>query len=68
MPALADVDLVTLVTLARSPTEGESLLLLVLEGWMVEQKKDADYIFHELTRSICPECKQVIDAQVPATR
>ncbi len=31
---------------------------------MVEQKKDADYIFHELTRSICPECKQVIDAQV----
>ena len=20
-------------------------------------KKDADYIFHELTRSICPQCK-----------
>ena len=20
-------------------------------------KQDADYIFHELTRSICPECK-----------
>ena len=27
-------------------------------------KRDADYIFHELTRSICPECKTVIDAQV----
>ena len=27
-------------------------------------KQDADYIFHELTRSICPECKKVIDAQV----
>ena len=21
-------------------------------------KQDADYIFHELTRSICPECKR----------
>ena len=28
------------------------------------QKQDADYIFHELTRSICPECKVVIDAQI----
>ncbi len=27
-------------------------------------KQDADFIFHELTRSICPECKKVIDAQV----
>ena len=27
-------------------------------------KQDADFIFHELTRSICPECKTVIDAQV----
>ena len=27
-------------------------------------KQDADYIFHELTRSICPDCKSVIDAQV----
>ena len=24
--------------------------------------RDADYIFHELTRSICPQCKVVIDA------
>ena len=27
-------------------------------------KRDADYIFHELTRSICPECRKVIDAQI----
>ena len=26
--------------------------------------RDSDYIFHELTRSICPDCKRVIDAQV----
>jgi len=30
----------------------------------VRVKQDADYIFHGLTRSICPECKTVIDAQV----
>jgi uncharacterized radical SAM superfamily Fe-S cluster-containing enzyme len=30
----------------------------------VKVKQDADYIFHELTRSICPECKTVIDAQI----
>jgi uncharacterized radical SAM superfamily Fe-S cluster-containing enzyme len=29
-----------------------------------EAKKDADYIFYELTRSICPNCRKVIDAQV----
>jgi uncharacterized radical SAM superfamily Fe-S cluster-containing enzyme len=27
-------------------------------------KKDADYVFYELTRSICPKCRRVIDAQV----
>jgi len=27
-------------------------------------KRDADYVFFELTRSICPECRRVIDAQV----
>jgi uncharacterized radical SAM superfamily Fe-S cluster-containing enzyme len=25
---------------------------------------DADYVFYELTRSICPQCKRVIDAQI----
>jgi uncharacterized radical SAM superfamily Fe-S cluster-containing enzyme len=29
-----------------------------------QQKKDADYVFYELTRSICPECRKVIDAQI----
>ena len=28
------------------------------------KKKDADYIFYELTRSICPQCRRVIDAQI----
>src|SRR5260370_91962 len=27
-------------------------------------KKDADYVFYELTRSICPNCRKVIDAQI----
>ena len=27
-------------------------------------KLDADFIFHELTRSICPDCRRLIDAQV----
>jgi len=29
-----------------------------------DQKQDAEYIFHELTRSICPECRRVIDAKI----
>ena len=28
------------------------------------KKKDADYVFYELTRSICPNCRKVIDAQI----
>lgn len=28
------------------------------------KKKDVDYVFYELTRSICPECRQVIDAHI----
>lgn len=27
-------------------------------------KRDADHVFHELTRSICPECRRLIDAHV----
>ena len=27
-------------------------------------KRDADYVFYELTRSICPDCRRVIDAQI----
>ena len=28
------------------------------------RKNDADYVFYELTRSICPDCRRVIDARV----
>jgi hypothetical protein len=29
-----------------------------------QKKKEADYVFYELTRSICPECRRVIDAHI----
>jgi len=25
---------------------------------------DSDYVFHELTRSICPVCRRIIDAKI----
>jgi len=28
------------------------------------QKRDADFVFYELTRSICPDCRKLIDAKV----
>jgi 7,8-dihydro-6-hydroxymethylpterin dimethyltransferase len=28
------------------------------------RKRDADYVFYELTRSICPQCRKVIDAKI----
>ena len=28
------------------------------------QKQDLDYVFYELTRSICPECRRVIDGHI----
>ena len=31
---------------------------------LANRKKTADSIFHELTRSICPECRLVIDAEI----
>src|SRR3984893_17783619 len=31
---------------------------------MQDKKRDADYVFYELTRSICPVCRKVIDAQI----
>ena len=30
----------------------------------VETKQDADHVFYELTRSICPVCRDTIDAQI----
>ncbi len=31
---------------------------------VTESKTDADYVFYELTRSICPTCRRVIDGHV----
>ena len=31
---------------------------------MAAYKKDADYVFYELTRSICPVCRRVLDGHV----
>ena len=28
------------------------------------KKRDADYVFYELTRSVCPKCLETIDAQI----
>ena len=28
------------------------------------KKKDADYVFYELTRTLCPECRKVVDGHV----
>ena len=30
----------------------------------LQTKQDADYVFYELTRSICPVCRDTIDAQI----
>lgn len=40
------------------------MTLQIDENTQPSGKQDSDYIFHELTRSICPDCKRVIDAHV----
>jgi len=42
----------------------ENMSDTVLKPANVRQKKDVDYVFFELTRSICPTCRRVIDAQI----
>jgi 7,8-dihydro-6-hydroxymethylpterin dimethyltransferase len=37
---------------------------VVQEAVPQRTRSDVDYVFHELTRSICPDCRRVIDAQV----
>jgi len=34
------------------------------KAFSADLKQDADYVFYELTRSICPECRRVIDAKI----
>lgn len=48
-------------TVASSSVEARSRL----QG-AVPHKKDADYVFYELTRSICPReaCRRVIEAHI----
>lgn len=46
-----------------------SLTVLKLGATGIQQKpsaikSDANYVFYELTRSICPTCRRVIDAKV----
>ena len=31
---------------------------------MIASRREADYIFYELTRSICPVCRATVDAQI----
>ena len=33
-------------------------------GGVAGRRADSDYVFHELTRSICPICRRVIDAKI----
>ena len=35
-----------------------------IETAPLDRKKDADYVFYELTRSICPDCRRVVDAHI----
>jgi uncharacterized radical SAM superfamily Fe-S cluster-containing enzyme len=41
----------------RSPEQG-------ITSRPIAEKRDADYVFFELTRSICPACRRVIDAHI----
>jgi uncharacterized radical SAM superfamily Fe-S cluster-containing enzyme len=43
-------------SLALQPTD--------LPGGATATRLDADYVFYELTRSICPQCRRPIDAQI----
>ena len=35
----------------------------MLKGEPVSQRRTADSVFYESTRSLCPQCKEVIDAR-----
>jgi hypothetical protein len=35
-----------------------------IRSQVTRQKRDSDYVFYELTRSICPECRRPIDAHI----
>jgi len=59
----------TEVTIYRGPScEGNSMATLdtgkVDSAIAGRPREDADHVFHELTRSICPSCRKVIDAKI----
>jgi len=35
-----------------------------LSSRLTPVKQDADYVFYEFTRSICPECRRMLDAKI----
>src|SRR5262249_23376693 len=45
-------------------TKGAKMTQAVPRPQPTRQKHDVDYVFHELTRSICPECRRVLDAKI----
>lgn len=49
---------------AASPGESSRLQTLPKADSAARLKRDSDYVFYELTRSICPECRRPIDAKV----
>ncbi len=47
------------------PTDHPSLAQKeLLSASVAPQKRDVDYVFYELTRSMCPQCRRIIDAQI----
>jgi 7,8-dihydro-6-hydroxymethylpterin dimethyltransferase len=49
----------------NSPTENSSLLSsALLPSINAPKSRDVDYVFYELTRSMCPQCRRIIDAQI----
>jgi uncharacterized radical SAM superfamily Fe-S cluster-containing enzyme len=50
--------------LKQQQTQAQATTPIVKARSAPRAKRDVDYVFYELTRSICPECRRVIDAQI----
>jgi uncharacterized radical SAM superfamily Fe-S cluster-containing enzyme len=48
----------------RHERELTALQAKAVRGGQIAVKQDADYVFYELTRSICPICRRPIDAHI----
>ncbi|HZS04440.1 MAG TPA: radical SAM protein [Blastocatellia bacterium] len=51
-------------TMNPETMNADSTITTIPKPTVAPRKKDADYVFYELTRSICPNCRKVIDAQI----